>query len=292
MINFQRVFRNIFNSINWIDLLLLTLNSGIGLAITNYLGYEIDWVISVNYILWTALFYFGTEMIWFNSNLRYQQKDKTFRRLMISVSQLLTILFLSLSVIPLIQILIATFKDPLVVYLISLTSFWLLLKVYFERSIGVFGLSETISAFIICFINPLVILNINGIQIHEILLPVSFFSFLQIIANKIFRDISTLENEFKKAEFVSSYIGPYSKFRITSGLIIFGYLACISLLFLQDRMPLIFPLWFSLPFALLIVIKLIRTHGDKLIEAIALKPLVNLFALFVETAWIIGLWVR
>ena len=256
MINFKRVFRKTVDSVNWVELILVILNSGIGLAITDYLGYEINWVISAYFILWVVFFYLGSRFIWFNPNMDFQDEDFIFLRLMMSVFQLLALLFFALSIIPLFQILIATFNNLLLIYLISIFCCWLLLRIYLEREIQIFGLSESISAFMICLVTPLIILNLNGIQNHEILLPVSFFSFLQVIAYKLFRDIFELDKGIKKAEFVSTYIGPYSILRIISGLIIFGYLACISQLFLQDRMQLIYPLGFTLPVALFFIIKI------------------------------------
>lgn len=110
MINFHRIFRNTVNSVNWIDLTLLILNSGIGLAITDYLGYEINWVISIYFILLILCFYLGSGFIWFNPNINIKVEDQTFLRLMINVFQLLTILFFGLSIIPLIQILIVSLK--------------------------------------------------------------------------------------------------------------------------------------------------------------------------------------
>jgi len=143
----------------------------------------------------------------------------------------------------------------------------------------------------ICFVAPLIILNLNSIQNHEILLPISFFSFTQVIAFKFFRNIFELDNVIKKTEFVSTYFGLYSILKIISGLIIFGYFACISQLFLQGRMQLLFPLWFSLPIMIFFVLKIYRISGDHKNEAIALIPLANAFIFFVEVCWIIGLWV-
>ena len=164
MINFQRVFRKTVDSINWIELFLVILNSGIGLAITDYLGYEINWVISAYFILWVSFFYLGSRFIWFNPSMNFQGEDLTFLRLMISVFQLLALLFFALSVIPLIQILIVTFDNLLLFYLISILCCWLLLRIYLEQKIQIFGLSESISAFMICLVTPLIILNLNGIR--------------------------------------------------------------------------------------------------------------------------------
>ena len=291
MINFQRVFRKTVNSVNWIDLVLLILNSGIGLAIIDYLGYEINWVISAYFILWILFFYLGSRFIWFNPNMNNKGEDLTFQHLMLSVFQLMAILFFGLSVIPLIQILIMSFDNLLLLYLISILSCWILLRIYLEQKIQILGLSESISAFMICFVTPLIALNINEIQNHEVLLPISFLSFLLVISFKLFRDIFELKNGIKKAEFVSTYIGPYSILRIISGLVIFGYFACIFQLILLDRMQLISPLLFTLPIAIFLILKIFRISGDQKEEAITLMPLANALILFVEITWIIGLWI-
>jgi hypothetical protein len=156
----------------------------------------------------------------------------------------------------------------------------------------IFGLSESFSSFIICFITPLIMLNINGIQIHEILLPISFFSFLQIIANKLFRNIFEMEQGNKKEVFVSSFIGIRSILKTVIFLIAFGYVACIILFFLQDRMQLIQPLWFTLPFAAYFVFKIYRTFGNQVQDVVALKSYSNAIVIFFELAWIVGIWIN
>jgi len=290
MINFRKVVKNIVDSVNWTELILLTLNSGIGLAITKYLGYEINWVISAYFILWTLFFYLGSRFIWFNPNMNFHVEDLVFLRLMTSVFQLLALLFFAISVVPLIQILIITFNNLLLIYLISIFCCWLLLRIYLEQKIQIFGLSESISAFMICLVSPLVILNLNGIQNHEILLSISFFSFLQVIAFKLFQDYFELNKGNRKAEFSSVYIGPYSILKIISGLIILGYVACISQLFLQDRMQLFYSLGFALPIALYFIFKINQISGDIKKEANTLMPIAIVFIIFVEVGWILGLW--
>ena len=291
MINFHRIFRNTVNSVNWIDLTLLILNSGIGLAITDYLGYEINWVISTYFILLILCFYLGSGFIWFNPNINIKVEDQTFLRLMINVFQLLTILFFGLSIIPLIQILIVSFENLMLIYLISILCCWLLLRILLEQKIQIFGLSESISAFMICFVTPLIIINLNGIQKHEILLPISFFSFLQVIAFMLYRDIFHLDKGIIKTEFASIYIGHYSILRIISGLVIFGYFACIFQLFLLGRMKLIYPLLLTLPIGIFFVFKIFRISGVHKKEAIDLMPHAEAFVLFIEIPWIIALWI-
>jgi hypothetical protein len=292
MITPQKVFRKITGSIDWVDLILMVLNSGIGLAISKSLGYKINWVISIFFVLWIILFYLGSEVLWYNLKPNSQEKNITLINLMVSISKLLAALFLSLSIIPLIQILIKTFNNPLTVYLISIISFWLLFKNIIERWIMIFGLSESISSFMICFITPLIMLNINGIQIHEILLPISFFSFLQIIANKLFRNIFEMEQGNKKEVFVSSFIGIRSILKTVLFLIAFGYVACIFLFYLQNRMQLIQPLWFTLPFAAYFVFKIYRTFGNQVQDVVALKPYSNAIVIFFDLAWIVGIWIN
>ncbi len=291
MITFKKVFGRIVDSVNWIELILILLNSGIGLAITKYLGYEINWLISAYFIFWTITFYLGSRFMWFNPIMNFPGEDFIFQRLLMSIFQLLALLFFALSVIPLIQILIVRYVNLLLIYLVGFFCCWLLLRIFLEQKIQIFGLSESISAFMICFVTPLIILNLNGIQNHEILLPVSFFSFLQVIAFELFQDIREFNNGIKKAEFVSAYIGTYSILRIITGLIILGYFACISQLFLQDRMELIYPLLITLPIALFFIFKIFRISGDQKKEAIALMPLAQMFILFVEVSWILALWV-
>jgi len=290
MVNFQRILRKTVNSINWTELITVILNSGIGLAIVDYLGYEINWVISVYFILWVFFFYLGSQFAWFNPNMNSYMEDLIFLRLMMSVFQLLALLFFALSVIPLIQILIVTYDNLFLIYLISILSCWLLLRIYLEQRIKIFGLSESISAFMISLVTPMILLNLHGIQNHEILLPISFFSFLQVIAYELFRDISELNKGIKKAEFASAYIGPYSILRIISGLIILGYVACFFQLSLQDRMQIIYPLGLTLPITLFFIYKITFISGDLKKAAITLMPLAKIFILFVEVSWIIALW--
>ena len=157
MKNLHKVFRDSIDPVNWIDLILLILNAGIGLAISDYLGYEINWVISANSILWILFFYLGSSFNWLNTNKNFQGEDSTFFRLEMSVFQLLALLFIAVSIIPLIQILIVSFDNLLLIYLISILCCWLLLRIFLEQKIQIFGLSELNSAFIICFVTPLII---------------------------------------------------------------------------------------------------------------------------------------
>jgi hypothetical protein len=133
-------------------------------------------------------------------------------------------------------------------------------------------------------------LNINGIEIHEILLPISFFSFLQVIANKLFREFFEMKKETRKAVFVSSFIGIHSIVKTILILIVFGYVACILLFYLQDRMKIIHPLWFTLPFTAFFAFKVFQISGDQIHEGVALKQFANALVLFFEIIWIIGLW--
>lgn len=223
--------------------------------------------------------------------MNFQGKDLTFLRLMLGVFQLLALLFFALSVIPLIQILIVTFDNLLLIYLISIYCCWQLLRIFLEQKIKIFGLSESVSAFMICFVSPLIIINLNGIQNHEILLPISFFSFLQVIAFMLYRDIFHLDKGIIKTEFASIYIGHYSILRIISGLVIFGYFACIFQLFLLGRMKLIYPLLLTLPIGIFFVLKIFRISGVHKKEAIDLMPHAEAFVLFIEIPWIIALWI-
>ena len=291
MIKINKVVKKTIYSINWTELVLLILNSGIGLAITKYLGYEIKWVISAYFILWIFCFYLGGRFIWQNPNMDFRGEDLIFHRLMTSVFQILALLFFALSVAPLLRILVVSFNNLLLSYLISISCCWLLLRILLEQKIQIFGLYESISAFVICLVTPLIILNLNGIQNHEILLPISFFSFLQVISFELFKDFFELYKGKKKAEFSSAYIGPYSILKIISGLIIIGYVACVSQLFLQDRIHLFYSLGFTLPMSLYFLHKINHISSDLKKEENTLMPIAIAFILCMEIGWILGLWV-
>ncbi len=290
MINLQRIIQKAVSSVNWIELILIILNSGIGLAGAKYLGYDINWVISTYFILWLIFLFLGSKFIWLNQLIDNQGEDLISSRQIRSIILLLALLFLSLSVIPFIQILIVSLKDLLQIYLLSLLCSWFLLRIYLEQKIKIFGLSESISAFMICFVTPLIIINFYGIQNHEILLDISFFSFLQLIAYQLFRNIFELDKGIIKAEFISAYIGPYSILKIISCLIILGYISCFTQLFVQDRMKLFYPLGVTLPIALFFIYRINHLSRNIKKEVTGLVPLSIILILFVEVSWVIGLW--
>lgn len=292
MITFQRVLRKVLISVDWVDLALLVLNTGIGLAITNYLGYELNWPNSVFLILWIIFLYLGNGFLGYNQKQDSSEIDITFQRLMAGVFQLLAVLFLSLSIIPMIQIIIVSFGNYLAISLVSILSIWLLVKAIIERRIQIFGLSESISSFVISFVTPLMALNINGIQIHEILLPISFFSFLQIIANKLLSHIFELDKGSRKPDFVSPFIGVHTILRTVSVLILFGYLTCLSLFYFQDRPQLFQPLWFSIPISAFFVLKIFHSTKNQSQKVFTLKPLALVSIFYIEATWIIGLWIH
>jgi len=292
MIKANRVFRILFGSVDWVDLILLILNSGIGLAITHYLGYEINWIYSIFFIFWIMFFYLGNEFLGFYKNQDFSEKDITFRHLFTNSHQLLAVLFFSLSLIPLIQILILSFSNYLTVYIICILALWLLLKNFLERRIKIFGFTESISSFMISFITPLIALNINRIQIHEILLPIAFFSFLQIIAFKLFRVINEIFEGANKAEFTLTYIGPHTILRTIAFMIPFGYFSCLFLLFLQSNNQLFQPLLFTSPLAIYFVIKISQISEEQRENVKTSKPISLIFVFFVEVIWIIELWIK
>ena len=292
MIKANRVFRILFGSVDWVDPILLILNSVIGLAITHYLGYVINWIYSILFIFWIMFFYLGNEFLDNYKNQDFLEEGSIFFHLISKGNQLLAVLFFTMSVIPLIQILIFSFSNYLTVYIISVLALWFIFKNILERRIQIFGLAESISSFMISFITPLIALNINGIQIHEILLPIAFFSFLQIIAFKLFRVINEKFERTNKAEFTLTYIGPYTILRTIAFMIPFGYFSCLFLLFLQSNNQLFQPLLFTSPLAIYFVIKISQISEEQRENVKTLKPLSLIFVFFAEVIWIIELWIK
>lgn len=288
----MKIFRKTIDSIKWIDLILIILNVGIGLAISKHLGYVINWITTVYFIMWILLFFPGNSIYWIIRKIDLRDGDVSYSILYKNMYQLLALLFFALSIMPMIQFLIVAFENIMVIYLFSILICWLISERFLEQQIKIFGLSESISAFMVSFIIPLIILNVNNIQIHEILLPISFFSFMQIIAYKLFISIIAEDKQINQAEIIPAYLGYYSIFRIISGVILFGYFFCAFQLILQRRMQLIHSLWLTLPIALFFVLKLFRIRGDYKKEAISLKPIANTLVFLMEIAWIFGLWIN
>ena len=293
MIHPNKIIQRLRDSADIIDLILLILSSGIGLALVHHLAYPIKWTQSGLFVLWTIFFYLGSEFLnnYLNKNL--SEGDFSFSFYMTNIFRLLAVLFFSISVIPLVQILIASLKNYLVVYLICLIGLWFLLKNFLVSLIHVFGISETISSFVISFITPLVVLNINRIRINEILFPIAFFVFLEIIAFKFISEMVRMVEKTYKVAGSSSHIGYFTLLRTITFLIPFGYLSGFFLLFSQGKYQLLKPLLITIPLAALIVIKIARFHryGNQSGFAKTIKPSAIIYVLLIEAAWIFGLWV-
>jgi hypothetical protein len=287
----KKIFQKVMDAVDWVDLCLVVLNSGIGLALTHILGYLINWKQTGLFIFWLLFFYLGNAYLAYILNGNdFPEKDQIFRRYLSSVSQLLAVLFFSLSFIPLVQIVFVSIRNYVVIYLICIFGVWLLLKQYFYNRIQIFGISESISSFMISFLVPLIILNIHGIRIHEILIPVSFFLFLQIIAYKFIKEIDDIIKRNTKLGFEQSYIGIFTILRSITVLIPFGYAACIFLIFIQNRIQLMNPLLYTFPIAAFFVYKIFQATGNRSEKIIFLKPMAIAFVLIAEAAWIFGLW--
>ncbi|MDP2966199.1 MAG: hypothetical protein Q8N39_09230 [Pelolinea sp.] len=291
MIHPNKIIQRLRDSADIIDLILLILSSGIGLALVHHLAYPIKWTQSGLFVLWIIFFYLGSEFFnnYLNQNL--SEGDFSFRFYLTNIFRLLAVLFFSLSVIPLVQILITSLNNYLVIYLMCIMGLWFLMKNFLVNLIQVFGVSEIISSFVISFIAPLVILNINEIRIHEILFPIVFFVFLEIIAFKFISEMVRMVEKTYKVAGSPSHIGYFTLLRTISILIPFGYLSGFFLLFSQGKYQLLKPLLITIPLAALIVIKIARYHGNQSGLARIIKLLAIIFVLLIETAWILGLWV-
>ncbi len=290
MNNSKKIIQELQGSIDWIELALIILNSGIGLALTHQLLYPINWILSLLFILWTIFFFLGSEFL--NIYITYDYLENEINKYELARAiQLFTVLFFSVSIIPLTQIILLSLNNYLPIYLISLLALWFLIRKILEVKIRVFGINETISSFMISFIIPIIVLNINHIQIHELLIPIAFFIFLEIIAFKFIRELIFTIQENTNSRQIPLYIGFFTLQRTIIFLISFGYLSCFFWLFSQGRIQLLKTPLVTLPFAFLIINKVKRANESERGDMNKLKETAIIFITLVEVSWILSLWV-
>jgi len=128
-------FSLIFKKIRIIDLLLILISALIGLSICNYLSLPIDWINSYRSILNLTIFKISIDLlstlrIWIYSNklrnerLIFQKINN--QNLLISLLIMVIIAFLSISMIPYLQIIVRSSDYYLPIYLIALINLSLL----------------------------------------------------------------------------------------------------------------------------------------------------------------------
>jgi hypothetical protein len=285
----KKIIQVLQKKIDWIELALIILNSGVGLALTHQFLYPINWVISLLFILWTVFFFLGSEFQNIYIMHDYLENEINISELERTI-QLLTVLFFSVSIIPLIQIILVSLNNYLAIYLIALLALWFLTRKILELNIRVFGINETISSFMISFIIPIIVLNLNKIHIHELLIPIAFFIFLEIIAFKFIRELIIMIRENTKSRQIPLYIGFFTLQRTIIFLISFAYMACFFWLFYQGRIQLLKTPLVTLPLALLIINKVKRAGEREQGDINKLKEIAIIFISLVEVSWIFSLW--
>jgi hypothetical protein len=290
MISPKMIFQKLLGSVDFFDLFLIVISSGMGIAIVHHLAYPIKWIQSGFFILWIIFFFLGSEFLNLLLFLDLKEGGFSFRHYLIDIYKLLAVLFFSLSIIPLIQIIKVTINNYLVIYLMCIICLWAIIKNYIVKLTHVFGVNEIISSFVISFITPLIIMNINEIQVHEILIPISFIVFLEIIAFKFIREFVYKINKTTKPGSLSFYIGYITLIRIISFLIIFGYIAGFFLLNSQGKYHVYRFLLFSIPLTIFIVVKIVQFTENPIGLGKILSPLAFLQLIQIEAALIIGLW--
>ncbi len=282
-----KIFKKVVDAVDWAELLLLILNVGIGVAIIHHLGYLIDWISVIFLILWIVFFYLGNEFIKDLHNRFSSEIKLSDQSVIISIDQLIVVLFFSLSIIPLIQILINAENKYLAAYLISVLGLWVLLKDYLSKKNFVFGIRESISAFALSFVAPLIVLNIHGIQIHELLMPVSLFSFFQIIAFYFIRELMILLKGEKSFGTASAFIGYPTLNKVICTLIPLGFVTCFLLLLGQGRIALIRTLILALPMGALMIVMLNKISKNQQYKSMNAISMIYIF--IAEISLITGL---
>ena len=124
MNNNKKIFQQLFQSIEFAKLILMLLSSGIGLVLIHFASYQIKWYESITFILWLILFFLGSEFL----NIVLNQNNTEFFQPLetdtINLSRLITILFFSLSIVPLARIIIFSVNNYVVIYLVCTLGFW------------------------------------------------------------------------------------------------------------------------------------------------------------------------
>jgi hypothetical protein len=290
MNKFKKFSKQLYQSIEIVELILILLSSGIGLALIHFASYPIKWNESLIFILWVIFFFLGSgflnDILKQNSSGNKFSFDPTFSNL----HQLITILFYSFSIVPLVKIIIFSADNFLVIYLISTLGFWFLIKKSNLNIFNYFGIKETISSCITSFIAPLIILNINGIQIYKIIFPISFFVFLEIVAFQFIGELVDIAKMPLERTGQYTYIGNYSLIKTITILIPFGYISSFFLLLIQGNAQLFRPLLITIPLAGFILIKINRDHDFQNGFPRDIKLLATIFVILVEASWILGLY--
>lgn len=211
---------------------------------------------------------------------------------MANIFRILAVLFFSLSIIPIVQILVASLNNYLVIYLMCILGLWILLRNFLENLIQVFGVCATFSSIMVSFFVPLLVLNINGIRIHELLFPITFFVFLEISAFKLIGEFNRRSEKSNNPGYISLNLGYFSLLRVIPILIPFGFLTCFFLLLLQGRYQLFKLLMLTIPLAALMVFKINQHKGDQRDLARIINSIAFIFVLMIEGSWIVGLWLH
>jgi hypothetical protein len=286
----KKYFQQLYQSIDIVELVLMVLSSGMGLALIHFASYKIKWYESTNFILWMILFFFGGELLSVVLNLNRAEYTHPVEIEMTNLYKLITTLFFSLSIVPLARIIIFSVHNYVVVYLLCILGFWFLIKKINLTLFKIFGMREIISSFMISFLIPLIILNIHGIQIYKIIFPISFFVFIEIIAYQLIRELMELGRIQVERTGQYSYAGFYTFIRTITFLIPFGYISAFFLLYIQGNIHLSGTLLITIPLAVYILIKINQNHDNQNGDLKDLKLSAFIFAFLAEVSWIFGLY--
>jgi hypothetical protein len=286
----KKFIRQLLQTIEIIELFLLLLSCGIGLALTHYASYSIKWNESLTIVLWVIFFFLGSEFLKVVLNPTNPENIDNFESNWANLNPLITIMFFAFSIIPLIRIIMFSIENYFIIYLLCFLGFWFLIRNLNLNLFNYFAIKETISSLMTSFITPLMILNTNGIQIYKIIFPISFFIFLEISAYLFIDELIRIDNSPVIRTGQYTYIGYYTFIKTISILIPFGYLTAFLLLLIQGNIQLSRSLVITLPLAVFILIRLNQNRDYQNNLSNDLKTAANVFALLVEASWIFGLY--
>lgn len=278
----------IWISLNKLDLGLMVLGLGVGIAVIKYLDYSLEWAYYYFIVIWIVLFTMGSEFYKFRFNAENRElllgNDTGVKAL-----QLLALLFFSLSLIPFSQIIHLSPGNYFVIYLLSITGSWIVLRESIKKSILVYGLNELLTSFMISSLIPLLVIAIQFIKIPKVLFPISFFNLLIVFSSKLINKF--LENDRKDPHFNRSsfYIGLYSIRKIILILISSGYIFSFFIIYyLKLASVLYLPLLISIPLTTYIFVKVNKINSSE--GVISINEVVNVLVIIGHLLWLIILW--
>ncbi len=295
----KEIFRFLFLTIDWSELLNGILLILVGLAFNRNYGYRVLWPDLAKLSLWyismkSGIFCLevilsGKLLLNFQKSPGLKISDRDFRTLLVSYFWIIAILLLAISFLPLIEFITSGRLNHLSLLTISLIYFleFVCLMQELERFLA--GLNEVVYAFTTAFLLPVlcISLSMNGLKSTFILL--SFPLFLELIAWKIVNHLNfEITGEHVPSNSLIKRVGNPDSLYVSATLIVLGSLA----LFLENQLIYFIGKIAILPIALgaaWLIYRSVRVQNPNWVRALLLTRLLPIATglLMVVSLWLI-----